>query len=56
MGEMPEWYALLQAAKYLQTPPWVLLEQPFFWYEWALDALSAENMAERNARKQSSGR
>ena len=45
---MPEWYSLLQAARYLGTPPWGLLEQPVFWREWALDALAAENMAEKN--------
>lgn len=45
---MPEWYTHLMAARYLHVPPWELLEQPVCWREWALDAIAAENMAERN--------
>lgn len=46
MGALPEWYALMRAARYLGVAPWVLLEQPSTWMEWALTAESAENEAQ----------
>lgn len=48
MGELPDWYALLMAARYMHVPPWELLERSSCWREWALDAIAAENMAEKN--------
>lgn len=44
-GECPEWYAIIRAAKYLGVAPWLLMEQPAVWMEWALIAESAENGA-----------
>lgn len=46
MGTLPEWYALVRAARYLGVAPWELLEQPVAWMEWALTAESAENEAQ----------
>jgi hypothetical protein len=47
MGECPDWYATMQAAKYLGVPPWELLDQPVWWRDKAIIAMSAE----QNARK-----
>lgn len=41
----PDWYALIQAAKYLNVAPWDLLEQPVFWKDKALIAMTAEHEA-----------
>lgn len=43
MGEAPEWWVLIQAAKYLGVPPWDLEQQRPFWLNAALASLSAEN-------------
>ena len=45
MGEVPEWYELFVAAKYLGVAPWELLDQPVYWKEWAIAASSAEGSA-----------
>lgn len=47
MGICPDWYELIQAAKYLGVAPWDLLKQSEFWKQKALTGLTAEN----NARK-----
>jgi len=49
---MPDWYPLLRAAKYLNVPPWELLDQPLFWREKALIAerVDAEVEAEMTRR------
>lgn len=43
MGACPEWYPLIQAARYLGVPPWELAERPLIWREWALAAMAADN-------------
>jgi hypothetical protein len=43
MGEVPSWYLLLQAARYLRVPPWDLAKKPVWWMRIALAAQSAEN-------------
>jgi len=48
MGECPDWYPLLQAARYLRVAPWDLIDQNIFWRRIALDAQAAE----AHARKQ----
>ena len=48
MGDAPDWYELLVAAKFLGVPPWELLEQPIYWKRWALEAASAEGGARQN--------
>jgi hypothetical protein len=44
-GELPDWYVLLRAARYLNVQPWELLEQPSVWMEYALHAEYAESEA-----------
>lgn len=46
MGELPEWYISLRAAKYLGCKPWELIEQPVIWQEYALAAVRAEGTAQ----------
>lgn len=46
MGEIPEWYYVIRAARYLGVPPWELMEQPKYWLDWALESESAENEAQ----------
>lgn len=48
MGEAPEWYELIVAAKYLRVAPWELLERPVVWKAWALAAASAEAASKRS--------
>lgn len=43
MGEVPVWYSLLSAARYLGVPPWELARKPVWWMNIALAAQSAEN-------------
>jgi hypothetical protein len=47
MGEPPDWYALIQAAKYLGVAPWELMDQSIFWTDKALIAMSAEHSAQK---------
>jgi len=49
VGECPEWYMLLRAARYLHIAPWELMKMPVVWRDMALTAESAEIEAE-NAR------
>jgi len=46
MGECPPDYALFQAAKYCNVPPWVMATQSIWWKFKALDYLSAESEAQ----------
>jgi hypothetical protein len=45
-GACPDWYAVVQAAKYLQVAPWQLIEQSVWWQDKALIAMTAEHQAE----------
>jgi len=47
----PDWYAVIQAAKYLGVAPWEMLEQSVFWFDKAIIAISAENQAQEILRK-----
>lgn len=47
MGEVPDWYRLLVAARYLGVPPWDLAQKPLWWMNIALAAQSAENAARK---------
>lgn len=51
MGECPEWYPLLRAARYLNVAPWELIERPQTWTDWALAAESAEDAAREQLHK-----
>jgi hypothetical protein len=42
MGDKPEWYPLIRAARYLGVAVWDLLERPFVYVEWAIIAEAAE--------------
>lgn len=55
MGECPEWYALIQAAKYLGVPPWELMEQSVWWQDKALIAMTAENEAQKILNEKGGG-
>ena len=45
MGEAPDWYFLIRAARYLNVAPWELLAQPDLWTDMALSAQAAETAA-----------
>lgn len=56
MGYCPEWYAQIQAAKYLGVPVPEIVNVPLYWIDKAFIAMTAEHeaqdiIAERNARK-----
>lgn len=53
MGEPPDWYLLLRAARYLGVAPWDLAEKPAIWRDWALIAESEEISAEAERAKRS---
>jgi len=42
----PDWYSLLQAAKYLGVAPWDLMERSVWWRDKAVIAASAEAQAD----------
>ena len=44
---MPDWWPLIQAARYLGVPPWELARQPAYWQQMALTAQAAEVEAAR---------
>lgn len=46
MGACPDWYPLIQAARYLGVAPWELVERPRVWLQWALASQAAEAGAE----------
>ena len=46
----PDWYMLMQAAKYLNVAPWVLMEQSIYWRDKALKAMTAEYQAQESKK------
>jgi hypothetical protein len=36
MGEVPNWYSLIKAARYLGVPPWDLATRPVYWINLAI--------------------
>lgn len=50
MGEVPIWYSLISAAKYLGVPPWDLARRPVWWMNIALAAQSAESAASKQRK------
>lgn len=56
MGEVPVWYALIQAARYLRVAPWDLASRPVWWLRVAQAAQSAEASAERIKQSRKGGR
>lgn len=56
MGEVPDWYVTIQAARYLKVPPWDLVDQPIFWQRAAYAAMDAENQnSQRKDKKRAHG-
>ncbi len=51
MGECPDWYPIIQAAKYLGCNPWELMGESIYWKDKALIAISAENEAQKIINK-----
>lgn len=53
MAEIPGWYRLIRAAKYLGVAPWELLERPdsWAWQEAAFIAEVGENEAQEIVNK-----
>lgn len=50
--EIPWWWNLTQAAKYLNVPVWELAEQPYFWMQVAITCMNAEaEIQERESKK-----
>lgn len=56
MGEAPDWYTLIRAARYLGVAPWELLDQPIIWREWAEAATFAESEAKRQQQEREARR
>lgn len=46
MGELPEWYITVKAARLAGVPPWELAAQPLIWQSW----IHAADIAELAAR------
>lgn len=52
MGDCPDWYAHIQAAKYLNIDPEKLLDISTYWKDRALIALGAEAQARATLEQQ----
>jgi len=48
----PDWYPIIQAAKYLNVSPWELLDRSVWWRDKALIAMAAESQAQEIRDKQ----
>jgi hypothetical protein len=46
MGDCPDWYELVRAARYLSVAPWALIEQSIYWKQIALKSMTAEARAQ----------
>ena len=51
MGELPDWFPVLKAAKYLGVAPWDLIKQPVVWMTWAMELHQAEREAAQNKQE-----
>ena len=54
MGDVPDWYITVRAAKYLGVAPWELLDRPVIWTSWALEASNAEDSARKQKEQRES--
>jgi hypothetical protein len=50
-GQCPEWYAHIQAAKYLGIDPEDLLKKSIYWRDKALVAMTAEAKAQKTLQE-----
>lgn len=53
---MPNWYRLIQAAKYLGVAPWDLAQRPVWWMNIAVAAQNAEHAAEQARKRKEANR
>lgn len=51
LGALPDWYALIRAARYLNVAPWELLKQPYFWQRIAITAERIENHVQEELQR-----
>jgi hypothetical protein len=51
VGSIPDYYTHIRVAKYLGVDPWELLDQSEAWFNWGLDAMNAEVLAEKKPKK-----
>lgn len=56
VGEVPYWYLVLRAARYLRVAPWELAEMPVYWLYLALESEAAEGKAEEWRSKRHSSK
>lgn len=49
MGDVPEWYSLIAAARYLGVAPWDLVDRPTAWAHMANAAMDAEHRARESS-------
>lgn len=56
MGEAPDWWFLIRAARYLGVAPWELSKQPEFWMNAALVTENVELEFEQQQRDRNEGR
>jgi hypothetical protein len=54
IGEVPHWYRIINAARYLKVAPWELAQQSAFWLHAAESAQAAEAAAQ-NRRQRTAG-
>lgn len=52
MGDCPDWYATIQAAKYLNCAPWELIEQSIYWQDKAFVGMDGESQAQDTLKAQ----
>lgn len=52
LGEIPFWYRLIRAARYLRVAPWELAKRSAFWLH-AAEAAQAVEVAVQNRAQQS---
>ena len=51
MGESPDWYDLIEAARYLGVAPWDLEDAPTYWYKRAIGAMNAVSGAREDQER-----
>lgn len=56
MGEVPGWYPLIVAARYLKVAPWELRKQSVFWVHAALMARTSEIKAQEHRQRHAESR
>lgn len=53
VGAVPDWYIIIQIAKFYGVAPWELLKQPPAWIEWGKNLIQIEGqVAQYKQQKQ----